>query len=72
MGALFWILLLCMCIVGLYQNRSYLLVYLPAIGIFLTLLIATPVAKDFRYAYGYVFCIPLYLLLGFLREQIDA
>lgn len=71
-GALFWILLLCMCIVGLYQNRSYLLVYLPAIGIFLTLLIATPVAKDFRYAYGYVFCIPLYLLLGFLREQIDA
>lgn len=67
-GALFWILLICMGIVWLYHGRRYLLMYLPAIGIFLTLLIATPVAKDFRYAYGYVFCMPLYLILGFLER----
>lgn len=69
MGAHFWILLICMGIVFAHGNRRHLLLYLPAIGIFLTLLIATPVAKDFRYAYGYVFSMPLYLILSCLPNK---
>jgi len=71
-GALFWIILICMCITGLFQkDKRLLLLYLPAIGIFLTLMLATPVGKDFRYAYGYVYCMPLYLLLPFIKTHFN-
>lgn len=67
-GALFWIILICMCATGLYRDKHRMLLYLPAVAIFLTLMVATPVGKDFRYAYGYVYNFPLYLILAGLEK----
>ncbi|MBQ9134770.1 MAG: hypothetical protein IJX66_01595 [Lachnospiraceae bacterium] len=69
MGSYFWVLLICMAMVFVYGEKRNLLLYMPAIGIFLTLVIATPVAYDFRYAYGYIFCMPLYLIISCLPKS---
>lgn len=69
MGALFWLILLAAGIIIIRGNRRWLLTYVPCVAILLTLVIATPVAKEFRYAYAYVFCLPLYLLLPFLEHS---
>lgn len=71
-GTYFWVLLICMAMVFLYGEKRNLLLYMPAIGIFLTLVIATPVAYDFRYAYGYIFSMPLYLVISCLPTINDS
>ncbi len=68
-GALFWVILICMCMTGLYREKRRMLLYLPAVAIFLTLMLATPVGKDFRYAYGYVYSMPLYLVVAGLQAS---
>lgn len=68
MGALFWIILVAMGIIVVRGDRRQLLLYVPAIAIMLTLIIATPVAKEFRYAYAYIFCLPLFLTLPFMKN----
>ena len=69
MGALFWLILMAAGIVLIRADRRRLLLYIPCIAILLTLVVATPVAKEFRYAYAYVYCVPLYLLVPFMRQQ---
>ena len=69
MGGILWIILMTAALMIIRGDRSYLLLYVPCIAIFLTLVIATPVAKEFRYAYPYIFCVPLYLLLPFLPKK---
>lgn len=44
------------------------IIYLPALGNVLTVLIATPVAFSLRYVYVFAIGLPLYVLLPFLRE----
>jgi len=65
-GALLWLILMAADIIIIRGDRRRLLIFVPCIAILLTLVIATPVAKEFRYAYAYVFCLPLYLLAPFL------
>lgn len=73
MGSLFWGTLL---FLGLSLGRRILLewnsklnslelitVWLPNISVIITLLIATPVAIEFRYAYNLAYCIPLYFAI---------
>ena len=43
----------------LYGKRCFLLLYLPSLGTILTLLLATPVASDLRYAYPLILAMPL-------------
>ncbi|MDD2972478.1 MAG: DUF6020 family protein [Lachnospiraceae bacterium] len=69
MGALLWLILLAAAIIIVRGDRRRVLLYIPCIAIVLTLIIATPVAKEFRYAYAYIFCLPLYLLMPFMREN---
>lgn len=69
MGALFWLILLAAGMIIVRGDRRLLLLYIPCIAILLTLVVATPVAKEFRYAYAYVYCIPLYLLLPFMKQR---
>lgn len=59
-GAFFWAVLFLFGCQFLYGCKKYLILYLPFIGTILTLLIATPVASDLRYAY------PLFLAMPFL------
>lgn len=43
--------------------------WLPGIAIIATLLIATPVATEFRYAYHLVYCIPLYPAIMLITQK---
>lgn len=52
------------------HKRSVFLVYLPVLGIWLTLLIATPVASEFRYIYSLFTCMPLFCTIPFLKNGI--
>lgn len=66
MGVLFWVLLFCIgC--GFSRNEKWkLAIYMPSLAGVLTILIATPVATDFRYVYFLVYSIPFYLILALL------
>lgn len=47
------------CLMCAVQKKSnYLIAYLPALGIWGTLLIATPVFADLRYAYAIYLAVP--------------
>ncbi len=44
------------------KEKKKLILYLPGVALLLTVLIATPVATEFRYVYFMVFGMPFYLL----------
>ena len=79
MGSLFWGTLLFLAL-SLGKNTSFTLkepmnfldfitIWMPNIAIIGTLLIATPVAIEFRYAYNLAYCIPLYFALMLLPKE---
>lgn len=61
MGIACWVLLFCIGNALVRRENSKLILYLPSIALLLTVLIATPVATEFRYAYFMVFSLPFYL-----------
>ncbi|MGN0346235.1 MAG: DUF6020 family protein [Lachnospiraceae bacterium] len=69
MGANFWIILF-FSVFLLVQNRGKeALVLLPGILIAASLMVASPVAEDFRYAYSYIFCMPFYFGILFSSSE---
>ena len=79
MGSLFWSTLL---FLGLTLSQCPMMtsnkkinywdiftIWLPNIAIIFTLLIATPVATEFRYAYNLAYCLPLYFTLMFINKN---
>lgn len=67
MGAMFWALICCIAIVFAKKQYPRFILFLPGLGLILTLLAATPVASEFRYAYSLAYTLPLYLLLPFVN-----
>lgn len=68
MGVACWILLFCICTVIIRKEYYKLICYLPSITLLITVLIATPVATEFRYVYFMVLCLPFYLVTAVLPE----
>lgn len=79
MGSLFWATLLFLAL-ALGQKNSFTLkknmnfidlitVWIPNIAVIGTLLIATPVAIEFRYAYNLAYCIPLYFSITLINKE---
>lgn len=78
MGSLFWGTLLSLGLTlgqcpYFYSNKkiNYLdifTIWLPNIAIIFTLLIATPVTTEFRYAYNLAYCIPLYIAILLMNK----
>ena len=80
MGSLFWMTLLCL-IFSLGKKKSSeasqlqnicrtITVWIPNLAVIATLLLATPVASEFRYAYNLAYCIPLYFaIMCILRSE---
>ena len=79
MGSLFWGTLL---FLGLAISRKnsfainnkmdffdLITVWMPNIAVIATLLIATPVAIEFRYAYNLAYCIPLYFAIMLVNRE---
>ena len=81
MGSLFWGTLL---FLGLAIGRKnsfeintkmsfmdLVTIWIPNIAVIATLLIATPVAIEFRYAYNLAYCIPLYFAIMMITKEND-
>ena len=51
------------------EQSANALIGLPVLLLMLTIIIATPVATEFRYAYALFFGMPVYLIAPFVRER---
>lgn len=73
-GLCFWIIWLFVFITMKKRKGcpEYILVYVPVIGIWLTMLIATPVFSEFRYIYSAYTTLPLLLLVPFVKNEISS
>lgn len=67
MGVIFWILIFCTGNAFIRKEKAKLIYYLPSFALYLTVLIATPVATEFRYVYFMVFSLPFYLITALLE-----
>lgn len=68
MGFMAWLLLfLCASSIAREENHK-LIYYIPCIALILTVLIATPVAADFRYVYFLFVNMPLYIYIALRKE----
>ena len=54
------------------HRRSVLIVYLPVLSVWLTLLIATPVYSEFRYIYSLFTSMPLFCVIPFLKIETES
>lgn len=68
-GFMLWTLIFTIAL-GIRNERSAnVLIGLPVLFLMLTLIAATPVATEFRYAYALFFGMPVYLIAPFVRER---
>ena len=63
-GFMGWLLLLLIGTAIVRQENEKIVYYFPCLALVLTILIATPVASDFRYVYFLFVTMPLYLIIG--------
>lgn len=66
MGIGCWILLFSIGNVIIRREKNKLILYLPSAALLLTVLIATPVATEFRYVYFLMFALPFYLITSLM------
>lgn len=69
MGVACWIMLFSIGSVIIRKELKKLICYLPNAALLFTVLIATPVATEFRYVYFMVFSLPFFLTVAMLREE---
>lgn len=69
MGAMLWALLGCIAVVLAKKQVSRCILFLPGLAVILTLLAATPVSSEFRYAYSLAYALPFYLLVPFIKRD---
>lgn len=66
MGVVCWTLIFCMGSAFVRNEKGKLILYLPSLALLFTVLIATPVATEFRYVYFMVLSLPFYLTSALL------
>lgn len=69
MGVACWVLLFCLGNSIIRREKKKLVLYLPSLALLLTVLIATPVATEFRYVYFLIFSFPFFLMAALLPEE---
>lgn len=69
MGVACWIMLFSIGSVIIRKETKKLICYLPNAALLLTVLIATPVATEFRYVYFMVFSLPFFLILAVMPDR---
>lgn len=72
MGVACWVLLFSVSVSVIRRDYHRLICYLPGAALLLSVLVATPVATEFRYVYFLVLCLPFYLITAILPEEADA
>lgn len=66
-GLCFWIIFIFGYITKKNKGIQYLYPYIPVFGIWLTMMIASPVYAEFRYVYGAFTCLPLLMLIPYIK-----
>lgn len=69
MGFMLWTLILTIALSIREERTANAVLALPVLLLMFTLIIATPVATEFRYAYALFFGMPVYLIAPFVREK---
>lgn len=72
MGVACWVLLFSVSVSVIRRDYHRLICYLPGAALLLSVLVATPVATEFRYVYFLVLCLPFYLITAILPDETDA
>ena len=67
-GQLFWLFIFAMCLLMLFNRKSICLIAAPAIGCWLTLMISTPIAHQWRYTLYFAIMAPVILGLTIAKE----
>ena len=67
-GLCFWIVLIFVWIS--IKRKKSLYPYIPVFGIWVTMMIASPVFAEFRYVYGAFTCLPLLMLIPYINSKI--
>ena len=68
-GSFTWIALFSMGLCFLKKEKYFLISYIPVLAILATLIIATPVYSEFRYAYSLFTTLPLLFVIPFIVKQ---
>jgi len=68
-GFVVWTTIFFMGMAYIRKGLKAAMLYIPLIGIWLTLLIATPIYAEFRYAYSIYWCLPLVMLFPFIEKK---
>lgn len=68
-GFIFWVIALSLYITVKRKKQKFLYAYIPIIGIWLTMVLASPVYAEFRYIYSAYTSLPLLLGIPFLKKQ---
>lgn len=68
-GTMFIILLVSTFIMLYKKKGKYLLAYIPLYCLWLSLMLASPVFAELRYIYGLFACVPLLLLIPFVKTK---
>jgi len=66
-GFMLWITFFAIALTAIKRNYFSMVFYTPLIGLWLTLLIANPCNGSFRYFYSFYLCLPLTLIIPFVR-----
>ena len=66
LGVQFIILLISFTITLYFGNKKYLLCYVPLFGLWISMMVATPVFCELRYVYGLFTCAPFLMFLPFI------
>ena len=69
-GAFTWLTIVLLGFSIIKDKKELLLIFVPVIAILLTLMIATPVHAEFRYAYSLFTTVPLLLVAPFCNQNI--
>ena len=69
-GLCFWIISIFAYIAIKKKRILGIYPYLPIIGVWLTMLVASPVFGEFRYVYNAFACLPLLMLFPYLKDYI--
>lgn len=68
-GFVVWTTLFFMGITFIKKGLREMILYFPVLGVWATLLVATPVYAEFRYIYAIFLCLPLSILIPFIVKE---
>lgn len=70
-GLCFWLILIFAILAVKRKNKKMIYIYIPIFGIWLTMMLASPVYAEFRYVYGAFTCLPLLMLIPYMNFKVN-